>query len=587
MKKVKMKHKHSDIIINELKKTVPIYIVGMVTQIISFCISISIAKITGNILDLILQENVSNEQIMQEATKLLFLSAFIIVPNSIKRILYYVTARRSDKRIKREVYKKLQYVNENYYESIEKGKFLAYLTKEIGMIRKFLGGFCQYITNAFGVPIVIVFMSIGGLSFKLAMILFFIVLITWFIMWRLYNKKKIKVEEARKEYVQLSNIIEQNTSNFTLVKLYNNQEEQKSLFNKENNEMRDKDFAVGKIDMAIDNVINFSEGICYIIIMCYGVFMIMQGQLSIGALSAFTAFINKIYSALKKNVQHITDGIVYFKQATNRIDQIMNLGTYQEKENNRLQKIQEINSIRVHNLNYKYPNSKKYAIKNLNFEINKNEKIGIIGMFGSGKTTLMNIITGLYEVGENQVFINDIDITKINKYSLFHNISYILQIDTLLNDTIKNNITMENAYDGKSIINATNRADILEDIFQMEHEFEETIGERGVRLSGGQKQRISIARNLVTDRDFIIYDDTFSALDANTEKGVLENVIKDDGKTIIIIANKVTDVKDLDRIYLMIDGEFIDVGTHEKLLERNPLYQEMYEYEMKGVKIID
>ena len=203
MKKVKMKHKHSDIVINELKKTVPIYIVGMVTQIIAFCMSISIAKITGNILDLILQENVSNAQIMQEATKLLFLSATIIIPNSIKRILYYVTARRSDKRIQREVYKKLQYVNENYYESIEKGKFLAYLTKEIGMIRKFLGGFCHHITSAFGVPIVVVFMSIGGLSFKLAMILFFIVLITWFIMWRLYNKKKIKVEEARKEYVQL------------------------------------------------------------------------------------------------------------------------------------------------------------------------------------------------------------------------------------------------------------------------------------------------------------------------------------------------------------------------------------------------
>ena len=197
----------------------------------------------------------------------------------------------------------------------------------------------------------------------------------------------------------------------------------------------------------------------------------------------------------------------------------------------------------------------------------------------------MNIMTGLYDIKENQVFINDIDITKINKYSLFNRISYIMQKDVLLNDTIKNNITLENDYEGKKIINATNNACILEDIFKMEHEFEEMVGEKGVKLSGGQKQRIAIARNIIADRDFIILDDVFSALDMKTEKEILANVMEMKDKTMIMIANKVTDVMGLDKIYLMVNGEFVDQGTHEELVHRNSLYKEMYEYEMAGERI--
>ena len=116
----------------------------------------------------------------------------------------------------------------------------------------------------------------------------------------------------------------------------------------------------------------------------------------------------------------------------------------------------------------------------------------------------------------------------------------------------------------------------------MENEFEEIVGENGHKLSGGQKQRVAIARNIITDKDFIILDNIFSALDNNTEKEILNNIMNMKGKTIINIANKVTDVKDMDKIYLMIDGKFVDKGTHEELVARNNIYQEMYQYEMAG-----
>lgn len=574
-----MKRKYSKIVVNELKKTMPLYILGMIFHTITLYIMLLLAQITGKILDMILQNNVSKEQIMQEIYILLFWSTIIIIPNFIKRLCYYGVGRTSDMRLRKEIYKKLQYVKEDYYENMEKGKFLAYLTKEIPMIKKFLGEFFQNFSNIFIIPILVIVMSRKGLNINLSLILVAVLTITLIIVLKLYQMKKKLVEEARREYVNMSNVIEQNTSNFTLIKLYNNQKEQKDIFDKENKIMQQRDYNVGKIDNIINNTTNIAEGLSYILTVIYGVIFIKNGQMTVGDLTVFIAFIGKMFGNVSNRVNKITSSIVYFKQSVDRMNQIMSLDIYDTK--NKIA-IEEIKSIKVNNLSYKYPNSNKYVLKDTNFEINKNEKIGIIGLFGSGKTTLMNIISGLYEIEENTVFINGLDITKINKYSIFDNISYILQKVILLDDTVKNNITLGNKYDGKKIINATNDSCILEDIFKMENEFEEIVGENGHKLSGGQKQRVSIARNLITDKDFIILDNIFSALDNNTEKEILNNIMNMKEKTIINIANKVTDVKYMDKIYLMIDGQFVDNGTHEELLSKNDIYCEMYQYEMAG-----
>lgn len=575
MKKIK----HSKLIIDEFKRTFPLYIMGMIFEIIASYISLLISQITGKILDMILQTNIAKEQIMQEIYILLFWSAIIILPNLIKRLFYYAVGRTSDMKLRREIYKKLQYVKEDYYETTEKGKFLAYLTKEIPMIKKFLGEFFQNITHLVMVPVLVIVISGKDLDIRLSIMLVAILSVTLIIILKLYKKKNILVEESRKQYINMSNVIEQNTSNFTLIKLYNNQEEQGKVFNKNNKIMQEKDYQVGKIDNTINNTTNIAEGLSYILTVIYSVICIKNGQMTVGDLTVFIAFIDKMFGGISNRINKITSSIVYFKQSVNRMDQIMSLDIYNTKNK---QIIDEIDTIKVNNLSYKYPNNNKYVLKDINFEINKNDKIGIIGLFGSGKTTLMNIISGLYEIEENKVFINGVDITKINKYSVFNNISYILQKVILLDDTIKNNITLENTYDGKQIINATNNSCILEDIFKMENEFEEIVGENGHKLSGGQKQRVVIARNIITDKDFIILDNIFSALDNNTEKEILNNIMQMKEKTIINIANKVTDVKDMDKIYLMVDGKFVDNGTHDELLSRNSIYQEMYQYEMAG-----
>ena len=229
---MKKRKKHCELVVNELKRTAPLYVIGIIFEIITLYISLLIAQISGKVLDMILQTDINKDQIMQEIYILLFWSAIIIIPNFIKRIFYYGVGRTSDKILRREIYKKLQYVKEEYYENIEKGKFLAYLTKEIPMIKKFLGEFFQNAVSIIMTPILVILITNKGLNVNLSLMLVAIMAITLIIVLKLYQKKKLVVEDARKEYVNMSNVIEQNTSNFTLVKLYNNQKISQYYFHK-------------------------------------------------------------------------------------------------------------------------------------------------------------------------------------------------------------------------------------------------------------------------------------------------------------------------------------------------------------------
>ena len=164
---------------------------GMIFEIIALYISLLISQITGKILDMILQTNIAKEQIMQEIYILLFWSAIIILPNLIKRLFYYAVGRTSDMKLRREIYKKLQYVKEDYYETTEKGKFLAYLTKEIPMIKKFLGEFFQNITHLVMVPVLVIVISGKDLDIRLSIMLVAILSVTLIIILKLYKKKNL------------------------------------------------------------------------------------------------------------------------------------------------------------------------------------------------------------------------------------------------------------------------------------------------------------------------------------------------------------------------------------------------------------
>ena len=393
-----------------------------------------------------------------------------------------------------------------------------------------------------------------------------------------YKKLKEKVEVSRKTYVELSKNIEQNTDGFLLIKSYNQQEKQIGSFKNINSKMYKADYEIGVAKNHISRIINILYGLCFMISFTVGIQYIIKGSLTVGELTAFIGYINYALSDFISGMQQFLERMPYLKQSLDRFNYFLNLDEY-KKDGKSLEKI---DTIEVKHLSYWYDNTEKPALDNINMTIHNGDKIGIIGQVGSGKTTLMNIISGFYEIPEGMVLINGEDIGKYKKDELFSKYNYALQQNIILDDTIKANVDITENLNDKEFEKIIRNAELQEDIKKLEEKEDTLVGEKGVKLSGGQKQRVSIARNLSNARNINIFDDTLSALDSNTEKKIMNNLLKEVGNnTLIVISNKISSVEKLDKIYVLLDGKIEDCGTHEELLERNEFYKEVYMLEKK------
>lgn len=576
---MKSNYKNNEIFTNEIKRTFPIYTLGIVFHAITLYILYKIPSILGNILDLLTQEDVRQDVIMNEVYLLIFYSVINIIPRICYRTLFFTKARISDTYLRSKVIEHLQIVKPEYFEREDKGAFLAYLSKELLSIRKFLGNGFFNISKLVIAPIIGLVVIGKDFNILLALSILPVLPIAIINIFKLYKKEKEAIEESRKTYIELSNTIEQNTSGFSLIKLYNEQEKQIAKFNIVNNEMRQSDYNIGVVKNKISNVINILYASCYCIGFMVGLILINQGVLTVGDLTAYISCVTIIIAQIVKSIEPLINGIAYFKQASKRYNYFFNLDTYKKDG----EKLEKIDLIETKNLSYSYEESENYAIKDINLTIKKGEKIGIIGQVGSGKTTLMNILAGFYEVPNNKVFINGIDINEYSRDSIFENIGYAMQKNIITDDTIKNNIDIKVEAKEYELEEITKKADIYEDIQTMKDGIETKIGENGVRVSGGQKQRIQIARNLLNIREVNIFDDTLSALDINTEKKVINEIerqVRDN--ILIVISNKVSMMERMDRVYLLLNGEIVTSGTHEELLQNNEIYKELNNYEMAG-----
>ena len=570
--------KYNKIITKELNRILPYHLLAVVLHGLVIYITFKIPESIGKILDMLSQTNIDKGLIIQEAYWLIFYSTIILIPRTIFRTLYYNTSRKADTYLRKRVVEHLQKVNPEYFEKENKGNFLAYLSKEILMIRKILGNFWWCLAKIIIAPVIAIILIWGQFNKLLALWLIPIFPISVIFMYCSYKKLKEKVEVSRKTYVELSKNIEQNTDGFLLIKSYNQQEKQINNFRNINSKMYKADYEIGVAKNHISRIINILYGLCFMVSFTVGIQYILQGTLTVGELTAFIGYINYALTDFVAGMQKLLERMPYLKQSLDRFNYFLNLDEY-KKDGKSLEKI---DTIEVKHLSYWYDNTEKPALDNINMTINNGDKIGIIGQVGSGKTTLMNIISGFYEIPEGMVLINGEDIGKYKKDELFSKYNYALQQNIILDDTIKANVDITENLNNKEFQKIIKNAELKEDIEKLEKKEDTLVGEKGVKLSGGQKQRVSIARNLSNARDINIFDDTLSALDSNTERKIMNNLLKQVGNnTLIVISNKIASVEKLNKIYVLLDGKIEDCGTHEELLERNEFYKEVYMLEKK------
>ena len=233
--------------------------------------------------------------------------------------------------------------------------------------------------------------------------------------------------------------------------------------------------------------------------------------------------------------------------------------------------------IEFNHLNFMYPDGNYNVLEDISFTIEQGQMVGIIGKTGCGKTTVVDLLLRTYNLGENQILIDDKDIMQLPYKKVREAIGYVPQDNFLFSDTVANNIAF--AYDSleeEKIIAAARLADVHNNIIEFSDKYETILGERGVTLSGGQKQRVSIARALLKNPPILIFDDSVSAVDTKTEETILSNLRRlRQGKTTIMIAHRISTVETLDKIVVMDEGKIIGIGTHNQLLETCDEYKEM------------
>lgn len=324
-----------------------------------------------------------------------------------------------------------------------------------------------------------------------------------------------------------------------------------------------------------------SAAISYVLAVACGFYFINSGMMTIGELISVCVVIGMLqwpYIAISELVIIIIE----IRQATKRV---LEISDRKPEVNNDLAEYNfEFNdSIEFKNFNFTYDD--KNALENINFKINKGETIGIVGKTGSGKTTLIKQLLRLYPVERASILLDNQGIEKYYDYSVREKMGYAPQEYQLFSKTIKDNILFYRENLENTLEQALILSDIKKDIESFKDGINTLVGENGISLSGGQKQRLGIARAILANPDILILDDSLSAVDANTEKTIIENIKNyRQGKTNIIVSHRISAVRHADKILVLENGKVLDEGTHEELLEKCTWYKELDEYQNKEVE---
>ena len=324
-----------------------------------------------------------------------------------------------------------------------------------------------------------------------------------------------------------------------------------------------------------------SAAISYVLAVACGFYFINSGMMTIGELISVCVVIGMLqwpYIAISELVIIIIE----IRQATKRV---LEISDRKPEVNNDLAEYDfEFNdSIEFKNFNFLYDD--KNVLENINFKINKGETIGIVGKTGSGKTTLIKQLLRLYPVKRDTLLLDNRGIEKYYDYSVREKMGYAPQEYQLFSKTIKENILFYRENLENNLEQALAQSDIKKDIESFKDGINTLVGENGISLSGGQKQRLGIARAILANPDILILDDSLSAVDANTEKTIIENIKNHRrGKTNIIVSHRISAVRHADKILVLENGEVLSEGTHEELLEKCTWYKELDEYQNKEVE---
>ena len=565
-------------LIKSLKKYKWQILIEIILIIISVIFIAYPSKIVGRMIDLLYNAESNKSEIIKSIVQLLSISIGFLITRVLWKNLDFRINVYIDKDIKDRLFTKLLKTKVKALNEIKNGEIMSYFVSDLRKVTmttaKFISTGTRIIANF---TIAIIMMS-NSANIKLTLVSLIPIFMTIVVIILIRNRMDKSFKLAQKSFTELSEYVQESTDSIRTMKAFCGEEKQINEFEFKNETLKKNNINVSINQNLLFVCVSFGFGIAYAISLLYGSKLVLQGQISIGDFIAFNGYL-AILEGPVNWIPWLFGRAKKFKVSFDRLDKMFKLP---EEEIDNFEKSNEdkLNgNIEIKNLTYNYPGYIETVLENINIDIKKGESLGIIGVIGSGKTTLMNLLLKLYDVERGKIFIDGKDINDIPVKTIRDNICYITQDNFLFSATLKENINLfKDEYKDEDIEDSTKQAMIYDEISHMEDGINTVIGEKGIDLSGGQKQRVVISRAFLNNSNIIIFDDTFSALDNRTEQHVLNNIKElTKNKTCIIVSNRISDIKDCDKIIVLEQGEIVEQGNHQTLLQKDGKYQEFYQ----------
>lgn len=485
-----------------------------------------------------------------------------------------VMSRHMEFDLKNEIYDKYQELDLTFYKQNRTGDLMNRISEDVNRVRMYLGPAVMYTLNLIVLLVmcVVVMWKIDRELTLYALSPMPFMMIAIFYVSTLINRRTDQVQTHQSK---LSTMVQESISGIRILKGFHREKYFSGLFEKESTQYKEKQLRLVKVDAFFMPVMVILVGLSTLLTVFVGAHKVMEGEISAGVIVQFVFYVNiltwpfAIVGWVTSLVQKAEASQARINEFLRTIPAIENTGTLKQPLNG---------DIEFRNVTYTYPDSGIIALDHVSFRIDSGKTLGIVGRTGSGKSTIANLLLRMMNTTSGEILIDGQPVASHDLSHLRKNIGYVPQEVFLFSDSIHNNIAFgKDDLTDEEISQAAIDADIHDTIQGFADGYQTILGERGINLSGGQKQRISIARALVKKPTIFVFDDCLSAVDTETEDHILSSLRKAMATcTGIIIAHRISSVKEADHIIVLDHGKIRESGNHQELLSQNGLYAAMY-----------
>ena len=553
--------------------------IGSIALLLVNVLSVIIPLEVKNIIDQ-LQENFSTKFIVYESLWLILLATIMGLIRLFSRQIVFGIGRKVEVNLRQKLFDHLLIQDPDWIQKKGSGDIISRATSDVENVRRLLGFTVLSLCNivlAYSLTIPSMFSINKTLTVTSLMIFPLILGIVGLFGGRMVNQRKLQQEALS----NLSDLIQEDLSGISAIKIYAQENSEKKQFKKFNNIYRDSAIKLARTASTLFPLLQGISSVSLLLLLALGTSQLENGFITIGGLVALILYVERLVfptALLGFTINTFQLGQV----SLDRIEEIFNSKPkiYDTKDSKPLNK-RVRGEIKAKNLIVKYSDSNSKALDGISFTINPGELVAIVGPIGCGKTTLAKCLGRTIEISDNQLFLDNMDLKKVNLEDVRKNIAIVPQEAFLFTSTISDNIKFGNPEAENNLVkNSAQKAGLIEDIYSFPKGFKTIVGERGITLSGGQRQRTALGRALLIDAPVIVLDDALASVDNKTASIIINEIRNNDDKTIIMISHQLSVAATCDRVIVMDKGKIVQEGLHKDLIKSIGLYKKLWEREL-------